>query len=300
MLIHAVQEEFIKTHTPSSNQISEWKGQDIVDFQEHLAEKVQGRISEKWFYTYIKNKPNKLPRIDILNMLSQYASFSNWADFKHTIAEDAPSSKPIKSQRIGRAALFTMMGIVVSVVIAFLWFRFTNQSVQQTFCLVDKDRMLSIPGSKAEILLIHKNQSPSTALLDSNGCFIIHTKEEKIQFVIQSSYYRNDTITRFRGSLENQKEVIKLKPDDYTLMLDYYSNSRVDDWKKRRKQLHQLIDEQAIIYEVLEGEIGVVMYSKDDFISKLTTPTASLKHIAILETKYNQDKLVKLKFKYNP
>ena len=34
--------------------ISEWKGQEIVDFQEELLHKVNAHISEKWFYTHIK------------------------------------------------------------------------------------------------------------------------------------------------------------------------------------------------------------------------------------------------------
>ena len=33
---------------------------------------VNGRISEKWFYTHIKSNSGKLPRIDMLNILSEY------------------------------------------------------------------------------------------------------------------------------------------------------------------------------------------------------------------------------------
>ncbi len=67
---------------PSCNiPIEEWKGQDISNFQEELIAKVKGRISEKWFYTHIKSKGEKLPRIDMLNMLSQYSGYQDWRDF---------------------------------------------------------------------------------------------------------------------------------------------------------------------------------------------------------------------------
>ena len=49
--------------------ISEWKGQDIVNFQEELMEKASGRISEKWFYTHIRGEQEKLPREDMTNVI---------------------------------------------------------------------------------------------------------------------------------------------------------------------------------------------------------------------------------------
>ena len=66
----------------SSQPISDWKGGTITAFQEDLFEKTKGRVSEKWFYTYCKNTPEKLPRIDILNLLSTYVGYLSWNDFK--------------------------------------------------------------------------------------------------------------------------------------------------------------------------------------------------------------------------
>jgi len=63
--------------------ISDWKGQTITDFQEDLRLKVNGQLSEKWFYTHMKGERESLPRIDVLNMLSQYAGYINWQDFRH-------------------------------------------------------------------------------------------------------------------------------------------------------------------------------------------------------------------------
>lgn len=82
-LRQAVEARFQEGHPHCHVPISEWKGQWIVDFQEDLLEKVQGRVSEKWFYTYFrKEEVVKLPRIDMLNLLSHYVGMENWAAFQ--------------------------------------------------------------------------------------------------------------------------------------------------------------------------------------------------------------------------
>ena len=86
-----VQSQYLADHTPSFDDISKWKGIDIIYFQEDLRKKAKGNISEKSFYTYFKNSPvTKLPRIDMLNILSVYAGYVSWYDFKknHLFADE--------------------------------------------------------------------------------------------------------------------------------------------------------------------------------------------------------------------
>jgi len=78
-----VQAQYLKEYTPSHDDISKWKGIDIIYFQEDLRKKAKGNISEKSFYTYFKNSPvTKIPRIDMLNLLSIYAGYDSWYEFK--------------------------------------------------------------------------------------------------------------------------------------------------------------------------------------------------------------------------
>lgn len=79
----AIQARYLENHTPSEENISKWKGIDIIYFQEDLRKFAKGNISEKSFYTYFKAEPLlKLPRIDMLNLLSIYAGYESWYDFK--------------------------------------------------------------------------------------------------------------------------------------------------------------------------------------------------------------------------
>ncbi|GGG61305.1 hypothetical protein [Epilithonimonas arachidiradicis] len=99
----AVQEKYLETHSPSYDDISKWKGIDIIYFQEDLRQKAKGNISEKTFYTYFKNNAQeKIPRIDMLNILSVYAGYNSWFEYKKknpiaVINEEAQSSLPIET-----------------------------------------------------------------------------------------------------------------------------------------------------------------------------------------------------------
>ncbi len=82
-LKNEVQAQYLVNHTPSFEDISKWKGIDIIYFQEDLRKIAKGNISEKSFYTYFKSSPvSKLPRIDMLNILSIYVGYVSWYDFK--------------------------------------------------------------------------------------------------------------------------------------------------------------------------------------------------------------------------
>lgn len=82
-LKNAIQDKYLETHSPSYDDISKWRGIDIIYFQEDLRQKAKGNISEKTFYTYFKNNTQeKTPRIDMLNILSVYVGYSSWFEFK--------------------------------------------------------------------------------------------------------------------------------------------------------------------------------------------------------------------------
>lgn len=86
-----IQAHYLENHIPSDENIANWKGIDIIYFQEDLRKQTKANISEKSFYTYFKTSPVlKLPRIDILNLLSNYVGYISWYDFKknHLFAEE--------------------------------------------------------------------------------------------------------------------------------------------------------------------------------------------------------------------
>ncbi len=170
-----------------------------------------------------------------------------------------------------------------------------NSTNQFSFCFIDADREQSIINIPLDIIILSKGESPHNLKSDSLGCFQWRTKDDYLHFVVQSPYHKTDTI--YRNIDRSSNETVQLRTDDYALALYYYANGKVEDWKNRRKELEDLIANDAIILQILPYNLGVEVYHKNDFINKLTTPIPSLQHLEIIETQKKNGKIVKLKFR---
>lgn len=280
----------MKNNSASNNDITKWKGQDIILFQEDLRKEVKGSISEKSFYNYFKNSSEKIPRVDILNMLSEYCGYKNWNDFKTQNSQI--TSDNIKKETVKRKwFVFFLIGILFITSAYFL----IPKSNTFNFCFIDRDRNEPITRTQIEIIILNNEQSPHYAKSDSLGCFTWTTKDDFINFVIKSPYHKTDTIFRSISTVANEN--IRVSTDDYALMLHYYANGKLDDWKNRKKELSKMIADDAVIFQVLPSGLGIEIYSKIEFIDKLTTPTKSLQNVEIIESKRSKGQVVKLKFK---
>lgn len=281
--------EVFSTSFAAPEAISDWKGATITDFQEDLRAKTKGSISEKWFYTYMKNDVEKLPRIDMLNLLSVYIGYQNWNAFVEA-QETIPLAKPQPKKR----KLSIVIGsLILLPILAYGIYASINTKNTFSFCFLDADKNTKINDLKLDITIFRANESPIYLKTDSLGCFSYETYEDRIKFVVKSPYYKTDTIVR---NLHTTQNTIQLKSDDYALMLKYYLNGNEKDWKKRRTELQQLIADDAQIYRIFTSNIGIERYTKQNFINMLTIPTSSLKNLEVIDRVYKNDKIVKLKF----
>ncbi|MBW1297276.1 hypothetical protein [Aquimarina litoralis] len=278
----------MKNNSASSKDISEWKGQDIILFQEDLRNQVKGSISEKSFYSYFKNSSEKVPRVDILNMLSNYCGYANWSEFKIQYSQVTTTNKKTTKRKW---IVFLLIGILFITSAYFL----IPKSNTFNFCFIDRDRNEPITKTPIEIIVLNNEQSPYYTKSDSLGCFTWQTKDDFIHFVIKSPYHKTDTIYRSIATARNEN--IRVSTDDYALMLHYYANGKLEDWKNRKLELSKMIADDAVIFQVLPSRLGIEVYSKIEFIDKLTTPIKSLQNIEIIESKRSKGQVVKLKFK---
>lgn len=285
--------------------IEEWKGQHIVNFQEDLIKHVGGSISEKWFYTHIKAENKKVPRIDMLDLLSKYAGYQNWEDFigSQSTEED---KKEIKIREEGKKSskkvYFTVLilTLIAVTIISLIFIFMPDEEVEKptyTFCFVDADNGEQITDSTTRIIVLHKNETPVHKKCNKNGCFVLQTEAEKVSFVVKAPYFKLDTIHR-KLSGTSFNEEIQLQTDDYALMIHIFSTSKIEDWKRRRAQLNDMIADNAKIVQVsssLEHKT-MELYNKQGFINKLTIPAKSLKNIKVIETRYTNGKISMMRF----
>jgi len=283
-----------QSHPEIPDSVSDWKGQHIFNFQEDLQLKQNENISEKWFYTHMKSANSKLPRIDILNILSKYVGYKNWDEFKLINKDSGIEIAPDKSNRV-----FYLVPLITIIVLSIFYFIFSSMYTQvYTFCFYDSDTKISIENSIIEITVLSDDESPVNYLCNKDGCFTLKTHERIVKFAVATPYYHSDTIVRTLNKF-NRKEIIKLKIDDYAVMIHYFSNSNVNDWLKRRENLDQMFSDSVKIFQVLNGTVGMEIYNKWEFINKLTLPTNSLQDIEIIDAKYNGEKITRLRFKQN-
>jgi hypothetical protein len=298
---------FRKSHPHCPLNMSEWKGQDIVDFQEELINKVHGRISEKWFYTHIKSPSDKLPRIDMLNMLSEYAGFKNWNDFvgtKHPQQDNSAvlskekinaESVPEKSKKGFKRSSYVIITITIILLAALAVLTLSSANHEYKCCFVDMDGNTPVK-SPVRITVLRDGESPVYAETEEGGCLELNEQTNKIKFVIATPYFRPDTFTRIL-SKEATEEKIRLKTDDYALMIHYFSNSNIKDWKNRRAQLNNMISDNAKVFQVYENNSGMELFNKSEFIDKLTMPLKSLRNIEITSVVYAGNQIAELRFK---
>lgn len=367
-----VQAKYLDNHTPSHNDITKWKGIDIIYFQEDLRKYAKGNISEKSFYTYFKTSPvSKLPRIDMLNLLSNYAGYESWFNYKKlkpiTIAtteadkqevETTPTEKPIKvvenstidkrttfdlipnnievekvddnqeispknslektskkevlqinntdSQQIETLSnipkrnffkknIWYIITSVLSISILLLIFRDQWLYKDYTYSFIDSDRNTLIKD-ELDVKILKENESPILIRIKPNAPFKYTTQSKTLTMIVSSPFYKTDTIKR---NLETapEKENIELKPNDYAILLYYYSRS-IKDFKKKREQLNQLISDDAQITQVYDNETyAVERLDKQKYISLVTLPTTALENLNVIDTQMKNGKIVLIRFK---
>jgi hypothetical protein len=239
---------FLVSHAASSD-IRDWKGNTITDFQEDLRSKTKGSISEKWFYTYIKNDAEKLPRVDMLNLLSVYVGYENWTDFVQQHSEiETKSEVETKTAKPSRKLMWLFLSLPL--ILLGLYSLYPTENTF-SFCFTDADQREAITNIPLDIIVLRKQESPLYFKTDSLGCFSYSTPEDELKFVVKSPYHKTDTIVRHINS--NTHKTVQLQTDDYALMLLYYANGNKKDWKKRREQLQELIADNAQIYRALKS-----------------------------------------------
>lgn len=293
LLKKKIAEKMQQSYPGINPSISEWKGQEITNFQEELLQKVNAHISEKWFYNHIKTEQETLPRIDILNLLSKYAGYTNWEDFKYRHSVNNTINKPAAANWY---FLYVPLLVLTSLLLFYFLFK-TISNKDYKFQFYDSDTRKPISNAIIEVSVLVAGESPKSYLCNPDGNFSLKTDKANIRFIVKSPYYQTDTIFRLLDKF-NKYEIIQLQPDNYAMMIQYFSTMNVKDWKKRRDQLGQMIADSALIYQVYDKDaIGVELLNKQEFINKLTLPSTGLRDIDILDTKYQNDKISLIRFR---
>jgi hypothetical protein len=237
----------------------------------------------------------------MLNLLSRYAGYANWDDFVFKNSVVSSIDPQVISTKKSANRFFLIVPLIGLVIVALLFGMFKIFNTREyRFSFYDADTREPITNSQIEVTLLLEGETPVHNLTGADGCFSLKTDKSLIRMVVKAPYYRTDTIKRIVRKL-NRNEMVMLHADDYSLMIHYFSMMKVDDWAKRRSRLEVMINDGAMICQVVNDKeaTGMELYNKKEFIDKMTMPTGSLKNIEILSSQMRENKIMVLRFRIN-
>ena len=89
-----------------------------------------------------------------------------------------------------------------------LAFSMLNSKNDYQFCFYDSIKNEPIGSVILNIKILKDGQSPIHKTTDSLGCFNYVTKDKELKFIVESPYYKTDTIVRQFNSEKNK--IVKL------------------------------------------------------------------------------------------
>lgn len=263
-----------------------WKSfssQDIQNLIESVEGKTRQSISEKWIYTHLKAETNsKLPRKDMLDILSQFSGFSGWDEFVFTNKEEAVGKKESQSKK-GKKH-FIVIGLLAVIIVAIVFLVYPRKKPTQKLQLKNEFTNDTIQAKEVKAYTIQDNKKVEIPIRNSE--IEVAVKEDNTKIVIQSPYYKKQEVKVNKAS---EKIEILLQPDDYAMMLKAFMKSDIKDWETRKMQLNKILSDNLEVIVMLKNDLGAEYFNKNEFSEKLIIPTQSVKRMQILEIKNDNE-----------
>lgn len=258
-----------------------WKtfsSQDIQNLIDLIAINVKQTVSEKWIYTHLKSETSeKLPRKDMLDILSQFVGYSGWDEYVFKWKE-----KPIivsKGRSSNRAKIYFVL-FPILLFLMYLGYKFIKSENIQTIEVKNAFTEEQINSDEVKAVLIEENVETPIQIIDSK--IQINAKDSS-KIVLKSPYYKDKTVIINKNSNSD----ISLQPDDYAMILKGFMKSDIKDWQTRKEQLHKILAADLEVLVLLKNDLGIEYFNKKEFSEKLIVPSVSLKKMKVIDIKRN-------------
>lgn len=258
-----------------------WKtfsSQDIQNLIDLIAVNVKQTISEKWIYTHLKSETNeKLPRKDMLDILSQFVGYSGWDEYVFKWKDEPIIVAEEKTSN--RAKIYFVL-FPVLLFIMYLGYKFIKSENIQTIEVKNAFTEEQINSDEVKAVLIEENVETPIQIIDSK--IQINAKDSS-KIVLKSPYYKDKTVIINKNSNSD----ISLQPDDYAMILKGFMKSDIKDWQTRKEQLHKILAYDLEVLVMLKNDLGIEYFNKKEFSEKLIVPSVSLKKMKVIDIQRN-------------
>jgi predicted DNA-binding transcriptional regulator AlpA len=271
-----------------------WKSfstQDILNLIDDIQLTTKQTVSEKWIYTHLKPETNqKLPRKDMLDILSVYVGKSGWDEFvfansvnSNSNSNNNNNNNSINNKNVG-FGFSKKFGIWMlffgSLSIGFFIWKFASKE-EQKLEFQNSFTKDSIAKDEVKAYVVEDTVEKQ---IDINSSTFKIDKATKV--VLKSPFYKPKEIT----ILPNEPVTrVELNPNDYAMMLKAFMKSDIKDWQTRKEQLNKILSDNLEVMVMLQNNLGAEYFNKQEFSQKVILPTASLKKLKIVELKQDND-----------
>lgn len=285
-LFHHLKQEVLLTyqkHYPYFE--GNWKtfsSQDIQNLIGLIETGVKQTVSEKWIYTHLKPETNeKLPRKDMLDILSQWVGYSGWDEyvFKHKATETTTTPKAKNSTK---RRMFWIGGTVILGVA--IWFYVVNGS-NTTQTIEVKNAFTNAPIDSEEVKAVVVENEVETPVTIVDSKLQLPSEKDSATIVLKSPYYKDKTIVVHKEA----NAPIVLQPDDYPMMLKGFMKSDIKDWQTRKEQLQMILADDLEVIVLLKDNLGAEYFNKQEFSERLIVPSVALKKMKVVDIQSNAD-----------
>ncbi len=264
-----------------------WKtfsSQDIKNLIDLIADQVKQTVSEKWIYTHLKVETNdKLPRKDMLDILSQLVGYSGWDEYVFKWKQEVVPNvvQPKRNYNV----VFSL-GFIGLFLIGFFSYRYLKREEVQTIEVKNAFTEEQINSEEVKVVMIENNVETPIEMVDSK---IQITTKDSAKIVLKSPYYKDKTIVVGK---ENSN-AITLQPDDYAMMLKGFMKSDIKDWETRKEQLQKILADDLEVLVMLKNDLGIEYFNKQEFSEKLIVPSVALKRMKVIDIQSNDKDEIK-------
>lgn len=275
-----------------------WKSfssQDILNLIDDIQLYTKQSVSEKWIYTHLKPETNeKLPRKDMLDILSIYVGKSSWDEFRFNGNDNININGNIndngsingnfnKNSDVKRNSnyKFGILGLIfVLGLIGFLIWKVVSKE-EQKLEFQNSFTKDSISKEEVKAFVVEDAIEKPIDLKSSNL-----NLENGTKVVIKSPFYKQKEITI---SPNEPLSRIELNPNDYAMMLKAFMKSDIKDWQTRKEQVNMILSDNLEVMIMLQNNLGAEYFNKTEFAQKVILPSASLKKLKIVEIQQEKD-----------
>ena len=264
-----------------------WKtfsSQDIQNLIDLIAVQVKQTVSEKWIYTHLKVETNdKLPRKDMLDILSQLVGYSGWDEYVFKWKQEVVPI--VASPKRNNKVVFSI-GFIGLFLIGFFSYRYLNREEVQTIPVKNAFTEEQINDEEVKAVIIENDVEKPIEIINSK---IQIPTSDSAKIILKSPYYKDKTILIGK---ENTN-LISLQPDDYPMMLKGFMKSDIKDWQTRKEQLQKILANDLEVLVMLKNDLGIEYFNKQEFSEKLIVPSVALKRMKVIDIQSNDKNEIK-------